>query len=269
MLAREQVVERHREAALGLAAQPEVVDAADLPSLLDGQIAGAQHDRPIPGLLQPRARLPHLADRAALERELSRQHDGLVADVERAQPDRVPARHPGAADAEHGDPPRMAMALGKELAQQVGNRVRLADRVARDERDAAGHAVGHERAPLGVEEVRLVAPQREVAQRVAPVALDDATGVGARALGLVDGPGTRPQGEPQHVRGRGDRGGRDAQREVVLEPPRMIARVEPDEAERDGLERVDEREVSAAERGMQLARGDPVAIQATDREQRG
>ena len=90
VIRRVHVVERHREAALRLAAQPRAADALDLAPLLERQLARAHDAGAVAGLLQAGDRLAHLADRPALEREARRMHDRLVADVDRAQPDRVP-----------------------------------------------------------------------------------------------------------------------------------------------------------------------------------
>ena len=106
-------------------------------------------------------------------------HDGLVADVDRAQADRVPVGEVRAGDAERRDAPGVRVAVAREVGEQGRRGGGIADRIAGDERDAADGAVGEEGRALLVEEVRLVAAQREVGERVAAVALDEAARVAA------------------------------------------------------------------------------------------
>ena len=179
VIGRVHVVERHREAALRLAAQPRAADALDLAPLLERQLARAHDARGVAGLLQARDRLAHLADRPALEREARRMHDRLVADVDRAQADRVPVGEVLARDAEHRHAPGVRVAVPREVGQQRRGGRGVADRIARHERHAADGAVGEEGRALLVEEVRLVAAQREVGERVAAVALDQPARVAA------------------------------------------------------------------------------------------
>ena len=122
VVGRVHVVERHREAALGLAAQPGAADALDLAPLLERQLARAHDARQVPALAQPRDRLPHLADRPALEREARGMDDRLVADVDRAQADRMPVGEVRAGDAERGDAPGVGMAVAGEGGEQLGRR---------------------------------------------------------------------------------------------------------------------------------------------------
>ena len=75
-------------------------------------------------------------------------------------------RQRGLGGAEHGHPPPSRAGEGEEAGKQRLEGVRLADRVAGDDRDTADDAVGEERVVLLGEEVRLVRPQRERRQRV-------------------------------------------------------------------------------------------------------
>ena len=143
--------------------------------------------RRVPGLAQARDRLAHLADRPALEREARGVHDRLVADVDRAQADRVPVGEVRARDAQRGDAPGVGVAVAREVGEQRRRGRRVADGIAGDERHAADRAVGEEGRALLVEEVRLVAPQREVGERVAAVALDEPPRVAAVGDGCADG----------------------------------------------------------------------------------
>ncbi len=261
MVGRVHVVERHREAALGLAAQPGAADALDLAPLLDRQLARAHHARRVPGLVQARDRLAHLADRPALEREARRVHDGLVAHVDRAQADRVPVGEVRLGDAERRHAPGVGVAVAREVGQQGGRGRGVSDGIAGHERHAADGSVGEEARALLVEEVRLVAAQREVGQRVAPVALDEAARVAAVGRVLADGAVARAQCEPDDV-GGADRGGaREADRQPVLEAAGVAARVDAHEAERDAAEGVVERERHPAHLGVHVGRDEPVDVE--------
>ena len=129
-------------------------------------------------------------------------HDRLVADVDRAQADRVPVGEVLARDAEHGDAPGVRVAVAREVGQQRGRGRSIADGVAGYERNAADGAIGEEGRALLVEEVRLVAAQREVGQGVAAVALDEPARVATIGDDLADGAVARPQREPARRRPR-------------------------------------------------------------------
>src|SRR5262245_5878032 len=80
-------VERHREAPLVGAAAPAAADRLELRELGVGELADLPQLGRVPLLLEPRDRLPDLADRPPLERERRGLDDGLVAEVHRAQPE--------------------------------------------------------------------------------------------------------------------------------------------------------------------------------------
>ncbi len=97
------------------------------------------------------------------------------------------------------------MAVAREIGQQRRSGRGIAHRVAGHERHSADGSVGEEGRALLVEEVRLVAAQREVGQGVATVALDQAARVTAIGDDLAHGAVARPQREPHDVDGADDR----------------------------------------------------------------
>ena len=71
-------------------------------------------------------------------------HDGLVADVDGAQSDRVPVREVLGRDAQNGHAPGVGVAVAREVGKQRRSGSRIAHRVAGHERHAADRAVGEE-----------------------------------------------------------------------------------------------------------------------------
>ncbi len=262
------VVERHREAALRLAAQPGAAHALDLAALLERQLARPNDARGVPGARQARDRLPHLADRPALEGEPRRPHDRLVADVDGAQPGGLPVGEMLAGDAEHRHAPRVRMAVAREVGQQSRRCGRVADGVAGNERHPAHGAVRQEGRSLVVEEVRLVAAQREVGEGVAAMPLDEPARVATVGDDLAHGTVARPEREPGHIGRAEDRGGRQADRQAVLEATRSGGRIDADETEADVAHRVAERERHSAQLGVHVRRGETVGIESDERPER-
>src|SRR5207244_12644723 len=132
---------------------------------------GGDHAEAVAGLLQPRDRLAHLADGAALERELAGTEDRLVADLDRLQPEPLVSLEVGGA--EEREPPAVRVDDAAELGQQLVEFFLLADQVAADERAAADDAVGEECASARREEPALVPAQREERERVPTISLED------------------------------------------------------------------------------------------------
>ena len=162
------VVEGHREAALRLAVQPGVAHACrSRRAARSAQLARAHDAAGVAGLAQARDRLAHLADRPALERERGRPHDRLVADVQGAQPGGFQVARWSAPTPITATRQACAWQWRAKSSSRAGDCGRVADRVAGDERHPADGAVGQEGRSLVVEEVRLVAAQREVGERVA------------------------------------------------------------------------------------------------------
>ena len=167
------VVERHHEPPLGLTAAPGGRDPLQLPAEVGADLAWPQDRDLVAGALDPVDRLPDLADFAPFEREGRRVDDSLIAVVERVQPVHPVERESSLRDAEHRDPPIAAVRVLDEARDERREPGRLADRVTRDDRDAADDTVGEKRLPLRVEEVRLVAPERERRERVDTEAADE------------------------------------------------------------------------------------------------
>ena len=143
---REEVVDGHGKAALRLRAAPGVGDRLQLAAKLVTELARQQHSSREARVLEPVVRLPHLADRASLEREPSTsrrspRHRGTARAARAGGRARAAApTRPGSQPASRGD--------RANVDERVDERVELgsrADRVARHDRDAADDAVGEER----------------------------------------------------------------------------------------------------------------------------
>ena len=109
---------------------------------------------------------------------------------------RQSGRHP-VPDAEHAERPAAALGEAREGLDERREGCRVADRIARDERDAGDDAIGDEAGAVGAEEELLVGAQRERRERVGRV-LGDGAG-SARELG--SGPPSAPlrQGRSAHA----------------------------------------------------------------------
>ena len=103
-------------------------------------------------------RLPHLADRAALERERRRVDQRLVAVVERLQAAGPVELEPPLRGAEDRHPPVTLVCMVDEAADERVEGTRTPDRIAGDDRDAADHAVREKRVAVLGEKERLVLP---------------------------------------------------------------------------------------------------------------
>ena len=122
---------------------------------------------PVDRLAQPL----HLA---ALERELARVDDRLVADVEEAHARGLVGGQPRLAGGHHAQPPAVAVDVAAEGVPHVGPLGEGADGVGGDQADAAEHGVGHH--GVAVEEPLLVVAQGEVVQGAGAVAAHDVPG---------------------------------------------------------------------------------------------
>ena len=81
MLGRPRIVERHREPALTLPAEPLLRYLLELGKQRGVQLASAQDHHAVAIALKPVDRLPYLAHRAPVERELLGVDDRLVTEV--------------------------------------------------------------------------------------------------------------------------------------------------------------------------------------------
>src|SRR6185295_14671175 len=109
------------------------------------------------------------------ERELRCLDDGLVTQIHGAEPELLPLRPKPFPGTQGGDAKASCLGKKAQLAEQARNRVVGADGVAGDEQDAGLHSVPEERAPVGAEQIVLVAAELEVRERVGPVSADEAS----------------------------------------------------------------------------------------------
>ena len=117
-------------------------------------------------------RLAHLANRAPVEREGRGVDDRFVSVVERLQSMRSVEVEPAFRCSQDRDAPVALVRVLDEARDQVVERARLPDRVARDDRDSADDAVGDERVVVAREEVGLVEAERERREGVGAVIAD-------------------------------------------------------------------------------------------------
>src|SRR6266545_694212 len=138
----EELVHRHREAALRPAPTPFFGDFLQLLAQRGRDLALRKHDGSVTGAPQAMSGLAHLPDRPALEREPS----GAVEGQELL------------ACAENPNPPAASVRQAAEARQQRGELAGVTHRVSAHERRATEHGVGEERAAALREEVALVPP---------------------------------------------------------------------------------------------------------------
>ncbi len=138
---------------------------------------------------------------------------------------------------------------GQEVADEAGDRIRRADRIAGDDEHAVLDAIRQERAPAGGPQVREVAAQLEVAQRVGPVLAHE----GAR-FGVLD----RALLVRRRARAKEDHGDRDqrADAEDAQAPGEELER--PVEAQRPAGQRQQPERLARAEAQAVLMRRGPV-----------
>src|SRR5205085_958364 len=144
----------------------------DLAAQVGVDIVDGKRSHRVAGFPQPRDRLPHLADRPSVERELRGPDDRLVAEVHGVEAETAIERNELRTRTERRDPPPCRACDPPELVEQILDLVGLADRVAADERAAVDDAVREERPSGRREQEPLVAAQREVRETVAPLVAD-------------------------------------------------------------------------------------------------
>ena len=125
-----QVVGRHGEALHRHVRPVGGRDLVDRLPLRFAECAGLRHPHPVARSAETVYRLPHLADRSALKREALGDDHGLVADVDRAQPDACPGRTHVGGHTDDRDAPRLGAAQGGELLEQAVKGRTIAYRVA-------------------------------------------------------------------------------------------------------------------------------------------
>src|SRR5947209_9696740 len=133
----------------------------------------------VAGLGESGHRLAHLADRPALQAELAEIDDRLVAEVDRAQAERLVERAELLAGADRAEPQAAGLSECLQLFEQRREGARRTDRIAGEQEHAVLDPVADERLLVGAEEVLLVAAQLEERQRVGAVAADELSGGGA------------------------------------------------------------------------------------------
>ena len=127
--------------------------------------------------------------------------DGLVADVERAQPGARGDRGEALAGADHADAQARVLGQCAGLREQAGDLRGRPQRVARDQQHAALDSVGEHGTAVGGEQVVQVAAQLEEAQRARAVLADH--GRDLVLTGIALGGGGPPEGDPQQQPERG------------------------------------------------------------------
>ena len=227
---RVEVVDRHREAALGLVRRATAPTPRRAPRAAPRRRRRQRRRASVyPAFVTRDDGLTHLADRAPLERERRRAQHRLLADREsRACRAGGTGRGASAEALITASRQPCVRATRRNSASSASNSSSVAHRVAADQRRARDDAVREERAPGRREEVALVAPQREERQAVVPVRVDERACDPPLADGLRDGVRQRPQpeverGEAEHEPERG---------EDVGEPVRDLAAVQLDAEDR-------------------------------------
>src|SRR5262249_13160136 len=152
---------RHRKAAFLLAAAPSLRDTLELRELVTRQRRQWLDAHRVAGTLETAHRLADLTNRAALEIELRRIDHGFVAGIERAQPRLLVERQQCFARTEHGEAQTALLGERTGSAQQIRERGRRADRIARDQQDACVDPVGQERSPVLREQAVRIAAELE------------------------------------------------------------------------------------------------------------
>ena len=149
-----------------------------------------------------------------------------------------------------------------ELAHELTPLGDVADRVARDERRPADHAVGEERAAARREEVALVATQGEVREAVGAVRLHE---LGRTLALLPDGGRHALRSQPKPERAEAERA--DEQRERHFDAARVhVVVVEADEEDRHG-DRERRGHLQERDERRRVARRDEVPARAQERDE--
>lgn len=169
----EEAVQRHREASVGPRAEPLGRHLLELRPLGGPDFFRAEQAGRVTRASEPVDRLPDLANRPALERELAWADDRLLADLERAQAGGAVHGQQLGARARDSDAPATRPRGAREVGQQVGELIAVTDGISADESRSGHNAEGEEGTAAGREEVALVLPQSEEVEASAAVALDE------------------------------------------------------------------------------------------------
>ena len=155
---REQRVERHHESTLGRSASPVARDELQLVPQRVVELARAEHAGDEAGVLQPVHGLANLADRCGRRARTSPSRRRLRRRG-RARAARAPCTAAARARTRPGSRcASRARARTRRTRRSASSQaLARADRVARDDRDAADDPIGEEGGLVGGEEVRLVA----------------------------------------------------------------------------------------------------------------
>jgi hypothetical protein len=205
-----EVVDRHREAALALAAAPGSGHGLELGLQLAIDGVRSHHADRVAGLPQPRDRLPHLADRAAFEGELLRAQHSLLPHRHGLEPEGPVAIEVRIGGADDREPPAAGANDAPQLREELVHLLLVAHRIAADQRRPRHHSVGEEGAARRREEVALVPSQRKEGEAVSAVCLHDRSGDSPLADRLRDRLPERPQPvvERRDAHGQADPGER-------------------------------------------------------------
>jgi hypothetical protein len=240
----EERVELHREPALRLRAAPLRRHTRKLCRKRPVDVAGEDERRRVAGPLEPVDGLADLADRAPLERERADVDHAFIAVVERPQAVPTVERQAALARPEHGDAPVALVRELLELRQKALDRIRVSDRIARDDGDAGDHPVREEGPTVQAKEVRLARSEDEGRQRVRAMFVEEPPH--EQPFVLVAVAAVSPWGEPagEQPEAAGDAEQKHRQRKPVPEGPAQVGRsprIQPRERGRRLAERKPER----------------------------
>ena len=199
-----EVVDRHREAPLRLAAPPRGRDVLELGLQRRRDLVCRNYAERVPRLPEPGDGLAHLADRTSLERELARVEHGLLPDRHGLEPERAIALEMRVGGADDREPPAARAGDPAQLREEVVDLRLVADRIAADEGRSRDDAVGEKRAARRREEIALVATQGEEGKAVAAVHVDQLPRHAPLPHRLGDSVSERTQPEVERERAEDD-----------------------------------------------------------------
>jgi hypothetical protein len=158
--------------------------------------------------LHPSDRLPNLSDPPALEGELGRIDDGLLADLQRSQAEDPAGRKMAVRGGRDHHVPVVLLGVANEARQHLQRASRRPDRISRHDGGLVDDPIGEETLP--VEEQRLVLAEREGVKRIPAVVPDDLRGAAVliRRMAVLRDGGSQQRSEdyPAEHHGERDRG---------------------------------------------------------------
>src|SRR4029077_5586031 len=150
-----EVVDRHREAALGLATTPRRRDAVELVLERRTDLLGRDDAEGVPRFAEPRDRLAHLADRTPLERERLRPQHRLLPDRDGLESQAAVTIEVLFGRADYREPPPVRANDAPQLREEPVDLGLVADWIAADENRPSHDAVGEKGTTGRREEIAL------------------------------------------------------------------------------------------------------------------